>query len=349
MSAARRSPAVDVIVAVHDEAALIDDKLAELAALEHPGALRFFIVDGASRDDTAERVRRFAAGDARFRLIELLVADKTAQLNAALALGTAPWVLVTDADARLPRGLLPALVAAGESDPAVATVGAAVVPCAAHRLEHLYWRASNRLRRAEAWLGCASIVIAGCYAFRRALLARFPDDVLADDVHVALCAAAAGHRVAHVAKPEVCDLRAPRALPELFHHKRRKAHGYLREVLRFLPRVASMRGPAGAVFVWRAALLLAAPPLLALTALALAGALFEAGRGDPPAALAAGALALGAGASARGGRRAVAWLALGGLLAGAQLAALLGHPFARLRSCHPRVVSAVGSTRGARA
>jgi cellulose synthase/poly-beta-1,6-N-acetylglucosamine synthase-like glycosyltransferase len=346
MSAA---PAVDVLLAVHDEAALIDAKLAELATLEHPGELRFFVVDGASRDDTAARARRFAAGDPRFHVLELSVADKITQLNAALALGSAPWVLVTDADARLPRGVLPALIAAGEADPAVAAVGTAVTPRAAHRLEQLYWRASNRLRRLEARLGCASIVIAGCYAFRRELLARFPDDVLADDVHVALRAAAAGRRVAHVAEPEVSDLRAPHALSDLLQHKRRKAHGYLREVLRFLPRVASMRAAAGVVFLWRAGLLLAAPPLLALGGLALAALLLEAGRADPPAALAAIAVTFVCGVSARRGRRVGAWLALGGLLAGVQLAALLGHPFARLRSCHPRVRSAVEPARGIRA
>jgi cellulose synthase/poly-beta-1,6-N-acetylglucosamine synthase-like glycosyltransferase len=347
-SPAAARPALDVIVAVHDEAALIDGKLADLAALAWPaGEVRFWIVDGASQDGTRERVRGFAERDARFRLLALDVADKTAQLNAALALARAPWVVVTDADARLAPDALSVLIAAGEADPEIAAVGTAVRPRAAHPLEQLYWRAANALRRAEARRGSASIVIAGCYAFRRELVPRLPVDVLSDDVHVALRAAATGRRVAF-AEVTAEELRAPRTLRQLFHHKRRKAHGYLREVLRFLPSVPQMRGTARAVFLWRAAALLVAPPLAAAAVLALSAALARGVHGDPRsvATLAAPLLLAGGAVAARGRPQAGAWVVLGGLLAAVQLATLLAHPFARLRPCFPRVAGGGGPAGG---
>lgn len=342
-AAADPRPVLDVVVAVHDEAALIDGKLANLAALAWPGGeLRFWIVDGASRDGTRERVRRFAERDDRFRLLALDVANKTAQLNAALAQTRAPWVVVTDADARLAPDALPVLIAAGEAEPGIAAVGTAVRPYGAHPLEQLYWRAANALRRAEARRGSSSIVIAGCYAFRRELVPRLPPDVLSDDVHVALRAAAAGRRVAF-AEVIVEELRAPRTLAELVRHKRRKAHGYLREVLRFLPSVPRMRGTARAVFLWRAAALLVAPPLVAAAALALVAGLARLAHGDLrlATALAAPLLVVGGGAvAARGRPRAGAWVALGSLLAAVALVTLVAHPFTRLRPCFPRLCGA---------
>src|SRR5437868_14868814 len=104
-------PAVDVVVPVHDEAAHIVGKIANLQNLEYPGPIAFWIVDGQSRDQTRALASEAAAGDERFSILDAATADKTAQLNygfAASAAGFAAsaaafpscrseWVLVTDA------------------------------------------------------------------------------------------------------------------------------------------------------------------------------------------------------------------------------------------------------------
>ena len=168
-------PRVDVLVPVHDEAALIGAKLANLAALTYPpDRLRILIVDGASTDGTAELVEPLCATDARFALLCLDVADKTRQMNAGLARSRGEWVVVTDADARLAPDTLERLVATGEADPAVAVVGTAVVPERAHVLERLHWRVANAIRRHESERGWASLVAGPCYAFRRALFEQLP-------------------------------------------------------------------------------------------------------------------------------------------------------------------------------
>lgn len=73
-------PAIDAVVPTHDEAGRIEAKIRNLRALAYPGAIRFWIVDGASADGTPA-----IAGDPRFSVVALSVADKTAQLNRAFA------------------------------------------------------------------------------------------------------------------------------------------------------------------------------------------------------------------------------------------------------------------------
>jgi len=149
----------------------------------------------------------------------------------------------------------------------------------------------------------------------------------------------------------VAELRAPTRLAELFCHKRRKAEGYLREVLRFLPLRRSMASPARQVFLWRAALLIAFP-LLAATGGLLLGAWLASGASGALGLAVAAVLVVslfGVVLCADGRRppRAVAYPALGLLLAAVQLAALVIHPFSCLTACYPKVTT--GVERGPRA
>jgi len=225
-------PSIDVIIPVHNEAPWIAEKLRNTAALDYPpDRLRIWVVDGASDDGTAERARACIADDPRFRLISVPIANKAHQLNVALRQARAEWVLVTDADARLPRRTLQAVVLATLQDPELGAVGTPVSPSDAHPIERAHWRISNWVRCIEASTGFGSLVMAPCYLFRRALVSAFPDDVVADDVHVALTVAAAGWRVG-LAPVTVRELRAPRSVSELVWHKQRKLAGYWRELLR---------------------------------------------------------------------------------------------------------------------
>ncbi len=341
-------PRVDVIVAVRNEAGWIEGKLRDLLELRYPpDRLRVFVVDGASSDGTAALVAAQIVGDARFSLVRFPQADKTAQLNAGLRRGDAPWVVVTDADARLPAETLERLVAAGEADRAVGVVGAPVTPAGPHPLEALHWRLGNYLRGREGRLGCASLVAGPCFAVRRELLTAWPDDVVADDLHVAFTAMAAGRRV-ELIEVAVTELRSPRRLGELVRHKFRRAHAYLREVFRFLPRVAAMTPAARTVFLWRAAHLTILPLLLLVTAgLALAG-LGEAMTSPAGRLALGGAVSLAAIACwiSRRARQAAALLALAGVIAPTLVVALLALPLWRQRASFEKVAVAGRSAAG---
>lgn len=274
------APRIDILVAVYNEAPAIAGKIANLEALDYPGdRLRFVIADGGSTDATADRLAEWAARDQRVTCLASPVADKAAQLNAALEKCTADWVLVTDADALMPPETLRLMVEETRKSPAFEVVGT-LASTPGHELEMMHWRVSNWIRRRERRFGTTGLVIATCYLFRRSLVDRFPKDCAADDVHVACRAAATGARVG-LAESTVLETRAPASIGGILRHKMRRTRGYLREVLRFLPAVPRMPARTRTVFLWRALALLGIPVLamasLVPVLIAAAGGVFSTG------------------------------------------------------------------------
>lgn len=343
-TAVRPSPAdaigeaIDVIVAVYNERHLLDGKLRNLANLDAThGEVRFLIVDGGSTDGSAEVACEWARHDRRFVALATTHPDKIAQVNAGLRRASAPWIVVSDADARLPRATLRHLSAAARRDPGLTVIGTPVRPVGAHATEQLHWRLSNWLRRQESRRGSASIVVGTCYAFRRSLITQLPADVLADDVYVAWRAAASGGRVG-MAAPVVRELRAPRTLTELFRHKVRRGIGVLREVFRFLPDARRMSPAMRIVFLLRAGLFLCGPPIAAAALIVVCASL-----GRAPS-LTGGAVVVATvlmGRALMTGRRALpvwaAVLLLPVLLVAAAGTVLLTYPFSRQTACYPRL------------
>lgn len=267
---ARDWPHVAIIVAVLDEAATLDGKLRDLVSIEYPAdRLQLIVVDGGSTDGTIERLTHPEPSGRPMTTILAARSSKAAQLNEALRLVSAPWVLVTDADARMPGDTLKRLVDAAEGDPRIGVVGTPVRPGGGHPLDGWHWRLSNGIRRAEARFGTAGLVAAPCYLFRRSLIDAFPADATADDVHAACAAAAAGARVAFV-DADVREIRVSTSGAGWYRQKIRRTVGYLREVMRFLPVTGRMPGASRAVFLWRASALTLAP-LLGLAGVVAAG------------------------------------------------------------------------------
>lgn len=255
-------PPVDVIVAFHNEACLLPGKVANLLHLDYPRhLLRFILVDGQSTDDSLEIAKDAARKDARFILLDGAIANKTRQINLALAWCSAAWVLVTDADAHLPECTLKELVDVATADCRVAVAGVFHQPASATHLDRLHWRAWNASRRFENRVGSTSAALGPCYLFRRDLLPCLPDDVVADDMHVSFAALAAGQRIA-LAEALVIERRAPDGTWSVLFHKVRKGRAFLREALRFLPRVHRMPTPMRELFLWRLAATLLAPPII---------------------------------------------------------------------------------------
>lgn len=108
-------PTVSVVLPIFNEEDVLPELLARLTAVfdSHPGVRwEAVLVDDGSRDGSVELIRRHAAGDPRFVLVEL---SRNFGFQAALAAGlnqaTGDAVVTMDADLQDPPECIPELVA----------------------------------------------------------------------------------------------------------------------------------------------------------------------------------------------------------------------------------------------
>jgi cellulose synthase/poly-beta-1,6-N-acetylglucosamine synthase-like glycosyltransferase len=256
-------PSIDVIVPVYNEAATIRAKLSNLAKLDYPrDCLHVLVVDGGSNDGTAELVERWnCPQDFRVEVLRTEAVGKPAQMTAGLGRTRTDWVLVTDADAQLPDGLLKSMVKLAQANGSVGLVGTPIHPMSDDPFDWAHWTMANWLRRLERKCGTAGLVVGPCYLARRELLAVLGWGTVADDVYVSCRALLGGHRIELTSLP-VRELRAPVGGRELFRHKLRKAMGYVRETARALPHAEAHNFATSAMFFWRAGLLIGLPVAL---------------------------------------------------------------------------------------
>ncbi len=147
------TPRVSVLLPMRDAAATLVCALASIARQSEP-RFECVIVDDGSRDESRALAERFAARDARFRLIVAPREGLVAALNRGLAACRAPLVARHDADDIMRRERLAKQCAALDADAALAGVGCHV---------HLFPQRAIRdgLRAYAAWLGslaCAADV-----------------------------------------------------------------------------------------------------------------------------------------------------------------------------------------------
>jgi cellulose synthase/poly-beta-1,6-N-acetylglucosamine synthase-like glycosyltransferase len=333
-------PSVDVLVCVYNEASYIEDKLANLAALVYRGAgLHIIVVDGGSDDGTPELVRGWSERHGiPIEIVSTSAVGKPAQINAGLAHCHGDWVLVTDADARLPPMTVREMVERAAADDRVSVVGTAIRPHAGHPLDHAHWTVANALLRLESRLGTTGLVVGPCYMVRRSLFEPLPADTVADDVRVSCRTLLAGRRIA-CAPVTVTELRTPVGGRELFRHKMRKARGYMHEVRASLPSIRLAAPLPLAVFMWRAALLVGPPAALVTIMLAISAT------AGTVHVLAAGLSAAVIGVVSLRGRPGRAhppgllrtWIGLPIVASAVLLAAICTRPFTSLSPRYPRI------------
>jgi cellulose synthase/poly-beta-1,6-N-acetylglucosamine synthase-like glycosyltransferase len=162
-------PTVALIVAAHDEEAVIERRLANLLALDYPaGKLEIVVASDGSTDRTDALVEAVAAREGRVRLLTVPRGGKTVAQDRAVRATVGTILAFSDANALWRADALRKLVR-NFADPHVAYVcgGHFYEPAAGTNREGVYSRFENWLRRNESRFGSLTAGVGPIYAVRR--------------------------------------------------------------------------------------------------------------------------------------------------------------------------------------
>jgi len=228
---------ITIIVPCYNERYLIERKIDNLICQYPVDKMEILIIDGGSTDgsfDLAKERSSWLNFKNNQKVISVYKSEKgkTKQLNYGLSMARGEIVFVTDVDAVMEKDCIHQMMRFFP-DKIIGVVGACSVPYKAKFLDPICWRISNFIRLAQSDLCTSPWVIATCYAFRKELVSKFPDDVVADDAYIALCANFKGYHSVYTDRTVVKEVRNPSSWIQFFTHKHRKANALLREFTRF--------------------------------------------------------------------------------------------------------------------
>jgi cellulose synthase/poly-beta-1,6-N-acetylglucosamine synthase-like glycosyltransferase len=183
-------PTVSVLIAAHNEEAVIRSRIENLLAVDYPsGKLELVIASDASSDRTASIVREYAdRGVALFEFRSRI--GKAAVLDAVIPALLGDVVVLSDANTMMNPAALRRL-ARWFIDPRVGSVCGKLVltdPASGRNVDSMYWRYETLLKRCEARVGGLLGANGGIYAIRRSLFRGVPRDTIVDDFVIPLLA-----------------------------------------------------------------------------------------------------------------------------------------------------------------
>lgn len=222
----RRS--VSLIIAAHNEAGVIQAKLANSARLDYPAhLLEVLVASDGSDDGTAELAA--ASGGPGLRVLDLPRGGKNRALNAAVAVAAGDILVFSDADSMLEPDALRRLVA----PLADAEVGGVAGDYRYQRGgraggEGDYWSFDRAMKGWQSRAGSITSATGQLYAVRRELFRPAPDGVT-DDFFISIQVPLAGRRLVFEPAAVAHGPQAPTARAE-FRRKVRVATAGLRGV-----------------------------------------------------------------------------------------------------------------------
>lgn len=203
---ATRPMTVSVIIAAHNEARHIEDKLRMLLVQDYtPLGLQIILASDGSSDDTVARAQ--AVVDPRIEVLDLPRRGKTATLNTAVGHATGEILVFTDADNQWASDTLGHLLAPLNDPQVGACAGHMSIPVPGNGLslgDSLYRHYEGWLRRMENRIGCMVSADGALLALRRELLQWIPAEVN-DDFFLSTCAAVGGKTIVYVESARVTD------------------------------------------------------------------------------------------------------------------------------------------------
>lgn len=191
-------PRVTLLIAAHNEAGVIRQKIENSLRLDYPpDRLEILVVSDGSTDATNDLVRSF--GDRGVRLHEVRPrGGKTRALNLAMPLTDGEIVVLSDANTMYRADAVRKLVrhfgdrSVGAVSGDVRLVDSAPSYAAS---EGLYYRYERFIQKQESTLGAIIGADGAMYAIRRALFKPVPPEVVDDDFVISMQIACRGFKV----------------------------------------------------------------------------------------------------------------------------------------------------------
>jgi cellulose synthase/poly-beta-1,6-N-acetylglucosamine synthase-like glycosyltransferase len=222
-------PTVSIILAVHNGAALLRQKLDHLLSLDYPRVrMEIVIVSDGCTDGTDDILNEFQ--DPRVKCIRCSEhSGKAAALNMGMHIATGEILVFSDIRPFMERNALHLLLS-NFADPQVGCVAGELVlrydghDAGAKAIGGLYWRYEQWIRTCEARVDSPLGVYGGFYAVRRELATALPDGTILDDMLQPLNVIRQGYRSVLDVRARVHDIW-PKSLSGEFHRKVRTLAG----------------------------------------------------------------------------------------------------------------------------
>jgi cellulose synthase/poly-beta-1,6-N-acetylglucosamine synthase-like glycosyltransferase len=192
------TPSVSIVLAVHNGASLLPDKISHLLNLDYPGITQIILVSDGSTDRTNELLAQ--QNDPRIRTIILQEhAGKAVAVNAGVAQATSDVILFVDIRPQIAPGSIQELVS-NFADPKIGCVAGELVlrqsdhDAATAAIGGHYWRYEQWIRSCECAFDSPVGVYGGFYAARRSLVVPQPPGTILDDMFQPLSIIRQGYR-----------------------------------------------------------------------------------------------------------------------------------------------------------
>jgi cellulose synthase/poly-beta-1,6-N-acetylglucosamine synthase-like glycosyltransferase len=192
-------PSISIIMAVHNGAKLLREKMNHLLNVDYPADLVEVLVVSDGSNDGTEQI---LAGITDSRLISIICPEhrgKANALNHAMSRATGDIVVFVDIRPKLERSALRQIVS-NFADPTVGCVaGELCLSITDHdagtkAVSSLYWRYEQGIRKCEAMVDSPVGVYGGFYAVRRELANAIPEGLILDDMYQPLSIVRGGFR-----------------------------------------------------------------------------------------------------------------------------------------------------------
>ncbi|MGH9444196.1 MAG: glycosyltransferase family 2 protein [Terriglobia bacterium] len=245
-------PSVSVVMAVHNEAPMLPQKLQNLLRMDYPcDRYEIIVVSDGSTDSTMDAIRGFENG--RVRALALPRHEgKASALNLGVQSAHGEIIVFTDARQQIEDDAVKNLVA-NFADPEVGCVSGELMlgACGESQSQStvgagLYWRVEKLIRQWESAAGSVVGATGALYAARKRFLGPLPKGTLLDDIYHPLHVCRQGGRVIFEARARAWDEVA--ASRREFRRKVRTLAGNY-QLLRLAPWLLTRSNPVRFAFI----------------------------------------------------------------------------------------------------